>query len=1207
MRPKLLEIEGLQSFKTRQRIDFEQLGETGLFGIFGPTGSGKSTVLDAITLALYGRVKRAEYGTQGIINSNMETAGVAFTFELMQGNVRKTYRAERSYKRKKGSENSCEPKVVRLIEVTSTGEVVLSDKTTEVTGAIEKLLGLSHDDFTRAVVLPQNSFHEFLFLDNAKKREMLERIFYLEEYGRLLTDKLSRKMAGMRSSLDVLSGELAAYSDATDEALALSRIEMEASIEERSRVEKEAKLLEKKYVETREVWQYTQDLALILAREKNHALKREEINEKRKVLDKSGKAKGLMERIRYAEEQESLLGKTRKQLDELLHTLPESERTLEKVQNEYDALKSEISVEQPRLISLKTRLSDALALQEQIAAADVKLLELGGKAEKLVLDISSGSREYDNLKAQLEVLNQAANKYQKELASLQAAPEYREQILHGVSLENEVKAKKAGCIELEGDIARLNTAIKSIEQEQKRTLDKLARHQAEAAELNLKKQQHEASMPEGRNELEKDKDRLNTLRNGLQVLKIRQSALKQADEKVLMLEASCEDLENRANEAREIMEIAGAAFEQSRLEVEELAREYERNAAYMLSISLKQGEPCPVCGSPDHPSPAAHGENIGVAGYEEKLKAAKKKLGDREKTFKESEKNFVIIQEQLHATMLQRDQARQDREVMLEQFRQEIAKLPQEYRGMEPGQLAQQLEAMDTRYLDKQRMLEEWEKEKDEIQAQLQKLTDILKLEELQENKLAAELGVNRVNLKQFADSLNARTAELADKEKAYLSFLASLGITAASDEQKRLAENDKKAELLQKKVEQNQIESEKKRTTLEQFREAIQARKDTLVKLQMEMKNLNAQKDEKTEKMQQLSGSSGISEQLIQTERKLEEYDRLEKQHRESISGLEKQLNTLLSQKSTLENQHRIYAENSEKGEKTLSAELSEKGFQSKQEAALAFIPDDKQQELKKEIEDYDQKALNIKAEKELVTKKLKSGTITEEEWNALENQYRETAAWKEACVAKSEIAKTGFEQAKSRHDRWLELHSRYTVLSDKFDLYQQIQRLLKAERSKDNSFIDYIAEERLRYVAAKASQLLGLMTKYKYELELDTNAGFIIRDNANGGVHRMVTSLSGGETFLTALSLALALSEQIQLKGQSPLEFFFLDEGFGTLDNNLLDTVLDALERLSRKERVIGIISHVPELRYRIARRLIITPPDANGEGSLACIEKA
>jgi exonuclease SbcC len=80
MRPKLLEIEGLQSFRDVQSIDFEGLGETGLFGIFGPTGSGKSTVLDAITFTLYGKVKRAERGTQGIINTNLKTTKVSFTF-----------------------------------------------------------------------------------------------------------------------------------------------------------------------------------------------------------------------------------------------------------------------------------------------------------------------------------------------------------------------------------------------------------------------------------------------------------------------------------------------------------------------------------------------------------------------------------------------------------------------------------------------------------------------------------------------------------------------------------------------------------------------------------------------------------------------------------------------------------------------------------------------------------------------------------------------------------------------------------------------------------------------------------------------------------------------------------------------------------------------------------------------------------------------
>ena len=1207
MRPKLLDIEGLQSFRTSQRIDFEQLGETGLFGIFGPTGSGKSTVLDAITLALYGRVKRAERGTQGIINSNMDNARVAFTFELLQRNERKTYRVERSFQRKKGSENSCEPKVVRLIEVTAAGELALCDKTTEVTNTVEKLLGLSHDDFTRAVVLPQNSFHEFLFLENAKKREMLERIFYLEEYGRLLVDKLSRKMAGMKSKLDVLSGELMSYADATDEALTISKKEMETAIAERARAEKDIKLLEEKYIQAREVWQYTQDLALILEREAQHTLKLDEINEKRKVLDKAGKAKGLMEKIKNTEDLEGLLDNTQKQLDQLLQAIPDYEQNLMRIRGKYDALKSEISVEQPRLISLKTRLSDALVLRTEIALADEKLVGMGKNAEKLTSGITTDRNEYEKKKAEMEALNQTIGQQQKELVSLQVTPEYREQIMRGVTLESEVQAKKTGYKELEGEMTRLSTTIKGYEQELKLSQDKLLQHQTEAAALNLKKQQHEASMPEGRNELDNYKDQINVVKNGLQVLTIRQAAVKQADEKVVKLDASIQGYTNRIHELQQNVDKSRMVFEQSKLEVDALVREYEKNTAYMLSLNLKQGEPCPVCGSPDHPSPAVHGAESGIAGYEEKLEAARKRLDEDEKAYKESEKNLFIAQEQLHAIMLQKDQAQQDRELMLDQLRQEKSKLPQEYRDMEPEQLAQQLEAMSASYMEKQRTLEEWERQKADLQVQLQKLTDLLKVEELQESKLAAELGVNRANLKQITDSLETRKSELAVKEMEYSAFLGGLTITSASAEQKRLAENDKIAELLQKKAEQFQKESEKRRIALEQLREAIQVSKDTLVKLQMEISSLNTQRAEKAAKMQQLSGNGSIEEQLNLTDLKLAEYDRLEKQHRDSISELEKHLNTLLSRKSTLENQHGIYSENLNQAERAVSATLAEKGFQSKQDAVLAFMPDDRQQVLKKEIEEYDQKALNIKAEKELVTKKLKSRTITEEEWNALESLYQETAAWKEACVTKSEIAKTNFDQTKSRHDRWVELSSKYSALSGKYDLYQQIQKLLKAERSKDNSFIDYIAEERLRYVAAKASQLLGVMTKYKYELELDTNAGFIIRDNANGGAHRMVSSLSGGETFLTALSLALALSEQIQLKGQSPLEFFFLDEGFGTLDNNLLDTVLDALERLSRKERVIGIISHVPEMRQRIARRLMITPPATSGEGSLVNIEKA
>src|SRR5690606_35793701 len=125
------------------------------------------------------------------------------------------------------------------------------------------------------------------------------------------------------------------------------------------------------------------------------------------------------------------------------------------------------------------------------------------------------------------------------------------------------------------------------------------------------------------------------------------------------------------------------------------------------------------------------------------------------------------------------------------------------------------------------------------------------------------------------------------------------------------------------------------------------------------------------------------------------------------------------------------------------------------------------------------------------------------------------------------------------------------------------------------------------------------------RYAIEVDSAGGFIIRDDANGGVRRPVGTLSGGETFLTSLSLALALSAQIQLRGKYPLEFFFLDEGFGTLDPDLLETVVAALEKLHMDRLTVGVISHVPELRARLPRRLIVQGANVSGGGSTVLME--
>ena len=85
----------------------------------------------------------------------------------------------------------------------------------------------------------------------------------------------------------------------------------------------------------------------------------------------------------------------------------------------------------------------------------------------------------------------------------------------------------------------------------------------------------------------------------------------------------------------------------------------------------------------------------------------------------------------------------------------------------------------------------------------------------------------------------------------------------------------------------------------------------------------------------------------------------------------------------------------------------------------------------------------------------------------------------------------------------------------------------------------------------------------------------------------------------------MALALSSSIQLNGAAPLEFFFLDEGFGSLDDDLLDTVMNSLERLQSKKRSIGIISHVEAIQARVPLKLLVTPSDLSQKGSQINLE--
>lgn len=152
-----------------------------------------------------------------------------------------------------------------------------------------------------------------------------------------------------------------------------------------------------------------------------------------------------------------------------------------------------------------------------------------------------------------------------------------------------------------------------------------------------------------------------------------------------------------------------------------------------------------------------------------------------------------------------------------------------------------------------------------------------------------------------------------------------------------------------------------------------------------------------------------------------------------------------------------------------------------------------------------------------------------------------------------------------------------------DALDLRKQDLKKMD-ELFRAQGFVNYVSSVYLKNLCESANDRFFKLTNNQLKLELDEKNNFQVRDYLNGGETRSVKTLSGGQTFQAALSLALALSDNIQHLTKAKQNLFFLDEGFGTLDKDSLQTVFKTLKALRSENRVVGIISHVEELQQEV-----------------------
>jgi len=190
--------------------------------------------------------------------------------------------------------------------------------------------------------------------------------------------------------------------------------------------------------------------------------------------------------------------------------------------------------------------------------------------------------------------------------------------------------------------------------------------------------------------------------------------------------------------------------------------------------------------------------------------------------------------------------------------------------------------------------------------------------------------------------------------------------------------------------------------------------------------------------------------------------------------------------------------------------------------------------------------------------------------------------------AIKRTAAAQAAVEEGERRVAQRAEMEEQVKDEREQIVVLEALARELQVDR-----FGEYIVEETLDLLSARASEELLQISGGRYSLT-PIKGEFYVVDRANADERRSVKTLSGGETFLASLALALALSQHVgELAGDgmgAKLESVFIDEGFGTLDPATLDDVIDALERLRAQELVVGVISHVPELALRIQSGLSV-----------------
>lgn len=1166
MRPIRLKIKGLNSFIDEQEIDFNKLTERGLFGIFGPTGSGKSTILDGITLALYGDLPRK---STNYINMNCNSLNVSFEFSISDGKT-KTYRVEREFKtdKKTGRPKSGKCKV---LDITQVNPIILAESVKEVTKTCESIIGLGMNDFTKTVVLPQGSFSEFLKISGKDRREMLERLFNLQEYGENLEKKLSAKSKVIEKKLDVIKGKLSGYEDINLNDLNAKEDQFKSN--EKNIKYKSSQLLEinKIYEEGKEIFQLKSELNFYENERNIISIEAKDIENKRVKIDNIEKSLRILNFIENYNMVLNELNEKNKNLEDYnleFENIKNKKNDILKIYNEFLEKKQECV---PRLKIKAERLDGELKNRKALMLLEEEINRLNEIIKFLKIDKEKSIAQVNKIINEIDDINLSIKGLEKKHDSLKVDRNLKRQIEEALRLEDDYLSLDKDIDESLKDIESLEKSIKlcedkkiSLQNDRDKNLEDLREYEFLLESLN-------------KNYPGEEKDLLN--KEGLlESIKIKQEKFSDCKKKIDLNNNKILEINDKLSELNKEKHNLKKFIDLLEKEVDDFKIQ---SLALKIREKLIEGDICPVCGSTHHDIEIFQKLDLSLLeSKNSKLLGNKDELLEKEREIAKLEERIIAINNES------------------KNFKHEIKSLGEDFSENIICELQKEIYILENdikRYKEEKLNLENRLNDIKDIDRDLNNDIKILNVNlENNRNNLDDKIQKRKISLEKF-NSLN----NLIEEKKS------NLKIYNFKEYYKDLIEKENKREELESYIKDKRAFKEKKENERDiknkEKEEIINSLASNEAALKEKESQKNNIKNNLNQEFTQLENINNIEKILIQTNEEIKNINEHFEKYIDEKNCIEEKFEEINNKLNKASLKVKALEDKEKSIKEELELNLQKENFTNIDEVEEFLKEKHTLKELKDYVKNYDDKMKVLEVNIDNVLKKLKNRDICNEKLENIKTNKEKVQCELDSLKDVNLILKQEIKNLKEKIEKFKIIMNEKKKIKHDEIIINDLRKLFSGRK-----FVDYIATERLKYVALEASKRLKEITNNNYSLEINKDGMFIMRDFKNGGCIRDVSTLSGGETFLTSLALSLALSSGLQLKKAVPLELFFLDEGFGTLDDDLLETVISSLEKIQHEKLKIGIISHVESIKNRVPVKLIVTPAESGMGGSKVKIER-